>query len=78
MMLLLDKNAEPKKTIFYLSAIVHGLILKRIVNIENLYIELQKEIEDELNYDFFILALDFLFLLDKIRVNNEGDIENVH
>ncbi|WP_321159409.1 hypothetical protein [Streptococcus pneumoniae] len=25
-----------------------------------------------------MLALDFLFLLDKIRVNNEGDIENVH
>lgn len=72
-MLLLDKNAEPKKTIFYISAIVHGLILKKIVNIE-----LQKEIEDELNYDFFILALDFLFLLDKIRVNNEGDIESVH
>ena len=73
-MLLLDKNAEPKKTIFYLSAIVHGLILKKKVNIESLYIELQKEIEDELNY----LALDFLFLLDKIRVNNEGDIESVH
>lgn len=54
-MLLLDKNAEPKKTIFYLSAIVHGLILKKIVNIESLYIELQKEIEDELNYDFFIM-----------------------
>lgn len=45
MMLLLDKNAEPKKTIFYLSAIVHGLILKRIVNIENLYIELQKKLK---------------------------------
>lgn len=27
---------------------------------------------------FFILVLDFLFLLDKIRVNNEGDIESVH
>ena len=77
-MLLLDKNAEPKKTIFYISAIVHGLILKKIVNIESLYIELQKEIEDDLNYDFLILALDFLFLLDKIRVNNEGDIESVH
>ncbi|WP_318529058.1 hypothetical protein [Streptococcus pneumoniae] len=25
-----------------------------------------------------MLALDFLFLLDKIRVNNEGDIESVH
>ncbi|WP_248621991.1 ABC-three component system middle component 6 [Enterococcus cecorum] len=77
-MLLLDKNAEPKKTVFYLSAIVHGLLSKRIVNIEDLYMELQKEIEDELNYDLFILALDFLFLLDKIRVNDEGDIESVH
>ena len=48
-MLLLDKNAEPKKTIFYLSAIAHGLILKKIVNIESLYIELQKEIEDRLS-----------------------------
>ena len=36
-MLLLDKNAEPKKTIFYLSAIVHGLILKKKVNIESQY-----------------------------------------
>lgn len=77
-MLLLDKNAEPKKTVFYLSAIAHGLLSKRIVNIEDLYIELQKEIEDELNYDLFILVLDFLFLLDKIRVNDEGDIESVH
>ena len=77
-MLLLDKNAEPKKTIFYLSAIVHGLILKKKVNIESLYIELQKEIEDDLNYDFFYFSTRFSFLLDKIRVNNEGDIESVH
>ncbi|SNJ74640.1 ABC-three component system middle component 6 [Streptococcus pneumoniae] len=60
-MLLLDKNAEPKKTIFYISAIVHGLILKKIVNIESLYIELQKEIEDELNYDFFYFSTRFSF-----------------
>lgn len=77
-MLLLDKNAEPKKTIFYLSVIVYNLILKGIVNIESLYIELQKVIKDEINYNFFILALDFLFLLDKIKINDEGELENVH
>lgn len=77
-MLLLDKNAEPKKTIFYLSVIVYNLILKGIVNIESLYIELQKVIKDEINYNFFILALDFLFLLDKIKINNEGELESVH
>lgn len=77
-MLLLDKNAEPNKTIFYLSAIVYGLILKGMSKIENIYKELQSEIEDGINYEFFVLALDFLFLLDKIRVNSKGDIEIVH
>ena len=77
-MLLLDKNAEPKKTIFYLSAIVHGLILKKIANIESFSPNYVSLFILNLNYDFFILALDFLFLLDKIRVDNEGDIESVH
>jgi hypothetical protein len=77
-MLLLDKNAEPNKTIFYLSAIVYGLVLRGVTKIENIYLELQNEIEDNLNYEFFVLALDFLFLLDRIRVNSKGDIESVH
>ncbi|CIV94504.1 Uncharacterised protein [Streptococcus pneumoniae] len=36
-MLLLDKNAEPKKTIFYLSAIVHGLILCHHASFSNIH-----------------------------------------
>ena len=57
---------------------MYGLILRGMTKIENIYLELQNEIEDNLNYEFFVLALDFLFLLDKIRVNSKGDIESVH
>lgn len=77
-MLLLDKNAEPKKTIFYLSAIVYGMVQMGITNSDDIYLKLQNEINNTINYDFFILALDFLFLLDKIRVNYKGDIECVY
>lgn len=77
-MLLLDKNADPKKTIFYLSAIVYGMVKNGITNLDDIYLELQNEIKNTINYDFFILALDFLFLLDKIRVNYKGDIECVY
>lgn len=69
---------NPIRLFFYLSAIVYGLILRGMTKIENIYLELQNEIEDNLNYEFFVLALDFLFLLDKIRVNSKGDIESVH
>jgi hypothetical protein len=76
-MLLLDKNAEPHKTIFYLSAMIYGIVLKGNYDIDSIYQELRIELKDALNYDFFILALDFLFLLDKIVVNNRGDLEIV-
>ncbi|MCB5542228.1 ABC-three component system middle component 6 [Streptococcus salivarius] len=77
-MLLLDKNAEPHKTVFYLSSMVYGIMLKGNLNIDSIYQDLRNELKDTLNYDFFILALDFLFLLDKIVVNRRGELEIVY
>ncbi len=77
-MLLLNKNAEPEKTILYLSAIIYGIILKGLKNIDDIYLEVQIELEEKLNFNFFVLALDFLFLLNKININSKGDIEVVY
>ncbi|MFU2206272.1 ABC-three component system middle component 6 [Streptococcus pluranimalium] len=77
-MLLLDKNVEPHKTIFYLSGVLNSIISVKTLDSNSLYQELQKRIDDSLNYNFFVLALDFLFLLDKITINEKGEIEHVY
>ena len=53
-------------------------MLKGNLNIDSIYQDLRNELKDTLNYDFFILALDFLFLLDKIVVNRRGELEIVY
>ncbi|MFQ7175803.1 MAG: ABC-three component system middle component 6 [Streptococcus salivarius] len=57
---------------------VYGIMLKGNLNIDSIYQDLRNELKDTLNYDFFILALDFLFLLDKIVVNRRGELEIVY
>lgn len=74
-MLLLDRNNEPTKTIYYLAAVCYQLIRQsQELETSELFQRLQSSrIEyQNLSYIFFILALDFLFLLDRVEVNERG------
>lgn len=75
-MLLLDKNNEPTYTVYYLSAVSYKLLLENPgTDILSLYRTIEKEILfDEFNFDFLVLALDFLFLLNKVCVNGKGEL----
>ena len=78
-MLLLDKNTTPENTVYYLSGIVDGLVKQHNgIDIIGLYQKLQKEIRNIVNFDFFMLALDFLFLVERIRIDSKGGIHDVH
>lgn len=77
-MILLDKNAAPNKTVVYLSAMIFGMICGGTNNINSIYHKMEYRLNGPLNYDLFILALDFLFLLDKISINKKGDLEVVY
>jgi hypothetical protein len=78
-MLLLDRNNEPTSTVYYLAASVYAHVDDRDgIDAATLY---QQAVLDAIgrnvNYDFFIMALDFLFLLDRITVDEKGGL-HVH
>lgn len=75
-MILLDRNNEPENTIYYISALLYGLINNNPkIDYSRLYKKLLAERKNrKININFFSLALDFLFLLDKISINSKGGL----
>lgn len=73
-MLLLDRNNEPTNTVYYLAAVSYARLEEiKQSTASSLYSYLSTNIiKFNVNYEFFIMALDFLFLLDKIDADKEG------
>lgn len=78
-MILLDKNSSPQNTVFYLSSIIYGVMIdKNGIDSIQLYNEINQKLNEKVNFTTFILAIDFLFLLDMLDVSAEGDIYSVY
>jgi len=78
-MLFLDRNTTPENTIYYLSGMVDALVKQNNgIDIIGLYQKLLKERRNSVNFDFFMLALDFLFLVERIKIDSKGGIYNVY
>lgn len=78
-MILLDKNSSPHNTVFYLSSIIYGVMIdKNRIDSIQLYNEVNQKLSEKVNFTTFILAIDFLFLLDMLDVSSEGDIYSVY
>ena len=78
-MLLLDRNNDPVKTVYYIAALAHSRISAEG---ETGIIDLYRWVCDsarcgEVPYDFFLMAIDFLFLVAGVDVTGEGKI-HVH
>lgn len=71
-MMIIDRDSDPKDTIFYIAASALEVIQTRNLNVENLYETLKEEYNSSLEYNIYLLALDFLFLIDKILISEEG------
>lgn len=71
--MLIDKDSKPQDTIFYLSAQLLSEIKRRnrvkLALIEDLY----GEINEKQPYFKYNLALDFLYLIDKVKIEG-GDL----
>ena len=78
-MLLLDRNNEPTSTVYYLAAAAYNYTGKHDgINASDLYREvIENFIGRKVSYNFFLMALDFLFLLDHIFVDEKGGL-HVH
>lgn len=71
-MILLDKNNKPQNTVYYLSGIVYALIQNNDgLDYTNIYSLLTKNENRKISIEFFSLALDFLYLLEKINLDKE-------
>lgn len=77
-MLLLDRNNEPTSTVYYLAALVFDRALSREgIDASCLYREVCEAVGKAVNYDFYLMALDFLYLLDRMSVDERGGL-HVH
>ncbi|AKP64493.1 ABC-three component system middle component 6 [Levilactobacillus koreensis] len=75
-MLLVDRNKEPINTVFYLSALIQGVLQdNKGMDYASLLTLLSKDIlKKNVNIEVYSLALDFLFLLGKITISERGKI----
>ena len=69
-MLLINKNVKPTQTIYYLSALVYKQLKSNEYDIRKLYDEMLK-LDNEIRYQDFLYALNFLFLVDKIKIERD-------
>lgn len=69
-MLLINKNVRPTQTIYYLSVLVYKQLKSNQYHIRELYNEILK-INNEIKYYDFLYALNFLFLVDKIKIERD-------
>ena len=78
-MLILDRNNEPTSTVYYLAASIYGYLKTHNgIDASSLYQKIMTNfIGKNVNYDFFIMALDFLYLMDCVTVDKKGDL-HVH
>ena len=78
-MLLLDRNNEPTSTVYYLAASIYDYLGgHNATDASSLYEKVVGElVGKKVNYEFFLMALDFLFLLDRIVVDEKGGL-HVH
>ena len=75
-MILLDRNNKPQNTVYYLAAISYGYLQQNgNTGLNDLYRALSsKSINAKIDFNFFTLGIDFLFLLDKINIDERGDL----
>lgn len=71
-MMIIDRDSNPKDTVYYISACILEVIPSKKHNVEDLYETIKEQYNDSLDYTIYLLSLDFLFLIDKISISEEG------
>lgn len=70
--MIINSERNPNMSLYYLGSIVLEILLKKDnTSIENLYEATQVALGLDLHIDFFYYALDWLYLISAIKLNNE-------
>lgn len=72
--MLLPDNIHPENSIYYNGAfVIESLKKDEIFKMLDLYQEVKSK--KSMAFSVFILCLDWLFLLDVVKINSQGEIE---
>ena len=66
-MLLINKNVKPSKTIYYIATLVYKHLNNSSLSVKQLYENIQNS-NESIDYMSYINALNFLYLIEKIRI----------
>lgn len=75
-MILVNKATTPENTVYFIAAALNGVLQREdgLYYSELYNIILRKIHKSKINLNTYTLALDFLYLLNKIYINKEGKI----
>lgn len=81
-MLLIDDNNRPTNTVYYLAAVAYDQLSEMndqdSMTSTGLFEKISNDVLNrKVNFIFFTMALDFLFLMDKLEVDRKGRL-HVH
>ena len=71
--MLMPNDTNPKKSLFYIGGLILRTIKSNNYTLDQIYIYLNQE--ENVSYQLLILALDWLFILGAISVENGGIIK---
>lgn len=72
--MIVNVEREPNRSLYYLGGILLSILEQRkVMPMEELLIEVQQQINEKIHVDFIYYALDWLFLLSLIKIE-EGRV----
>lgn len=73
--MIIDRDSKPKDTVYYTAACILEIGYSNEYNVEVLYDILRNKHNESLEYNIYLLSLNFLFLIDKISISKKGVLQ---
>lgn len=75
--MIIDSNKHPEKNIYFIGAIQLQLLASnkgKHHDIHSLFHQYNKIAGTQISFDYHILGLDWLFILNAVKIDKEGNI----
>jgi len=76
-MLMPTKIIQPVDSLFSISAFILKILTYNKLNIDEIHSEVNKTYYKEVSLEKIMLSLNFLYMIDKVRIDNETITINI-
>lgn len=70
--MIIDRDSNPKDTVYYTAGCILEVLKNEESAVDKLFQILQQRFNESLDYTTYLLALDFLYLIQKIDITERG------